>query len=220
SGDYVLSSQKFTWHAAKGRGNFATPNINIIDSLVTVDIPNNFKKEEAWVGYYSKETAFAYIGCWLIKNVNPKALFSQSNNNPGICFSVCKKYNHNYIGLNGGKCFCMQEKPKNINLPECDISPDGIFVKGGGHKADKYMSIYERIKTDIHATNHSGQNGGKCLSFMRQPTIEYQWSACLDFNQILCAKNLNQHAENQSMQRNGWRHYVQTCFEHNCLPIT
>jgi hypothetical protein len=43
----------------------------------------------------------------------------------------------------------MQEKPKNINLPECDISPDGIFVKEGGNKTDEYMSIYERIKTGI-----------------------------------------------------------------------
>ncbi|XP_060604535.1 uncharacterized protein LOC132757228 isoform X2 [Ruditapes philippinarum] len=221
SGNYVLSNQKFTWHGAKSRGNFATPNINIMSSLVTVDNLNNLKNEEAWVGYYSKETAFAYIGCLLIKNENPKALFSRANNNPGICFSVCKKYNQNYIGLNGGKCFCMQERPsKNINRPACDISPDGIFVKGGVHKADDYMSIYVRIKTDINVTNHNGQIGGKCLSFERKSTIEYQWSACINSYQFLCTKNSNQHAEFQNLPLSAWRHYVKTCFEHNCLPIT
>jgi hypothetical protein len=80
SGNYVLSNQKFTWHGAKSRGNFATPNINITNSLVTVDILNNLKNEEAWVGYYSKETAFAYIGKKLYEveiNYNSKGFIAK-----------------------------------------------------------------------------------------------------------------------------------------------
>jgi hypothetical protein len=41
----------------------------------------------------------------------------------------------------------MSERPSEaINYPECDISPDGTWLAGGGNE---FISIYERMKTGM-----------------------------------------------------------------------
>jgi hypothetical protein len=60
---YFVSNEYITWDDAKGRGNFATPNIQVNNSTFIVNISTDLNdNEEVWVGYYQKETAFAYIG--------------------------------------------------------------------------------------------------------------------------------------------------------------
>jgi hypothetical protein len=58
----VISSGKFTWQDANTTKHFATPMIEVNNSSLTVNINVDLRNKEAWVGYYLKETAFAYIG--------------------------------------------------------------------------------------------------------------------------------------------------------------
>ncbi|XP_060580736.1 uncharacterized protein LOC132737463 isoform X2 [Ruditapes philippinarum] len=172
-----------TWFDAKGRGNFATPNILVNSSTFIVNISTDLNdNEEVWVGYFKKGTAFAYIGCGFINNAKPTILLPESRNSPGLCYSMCNKYYHQYIGLNKDKCFCMKEKPiENISLPECDISPNGTWVAGGG---SEYMSIYERLKTEMNVGRN--KDNEECLIF--ESNYRLWWSDCHHSYLSLCLK--------------------------------
>jgi hypothetical protein len=62
SANYTISSRTYTWEEAITKGNIATPSIEMNNSSLTVNITVDVNNKEAWVGYYLKETAFAYIG--------------------------------------------------------------------------------------------------------------------------------------------------------------
>ncbi|XP_060562182.1 uncharacterized protein LOC132721826 [Ruditapes philippinarum] len=100
----ILSNENSTWHDANSRGNFATPKIQVNNSTFIVNIPTDLNdNEEAWVGYYKKETAFAYIECGFVNNAKLTILLPVSRNSPGLCYSMCNKSHHTYVGLNKDK---------------------------------------------------------------------------------------------------------------------
>ncbi|XP_060600044.1 uncharacterized protein LOC132753564 isoform X2 [Ruditapes philippinarum] len=214
---YVLSNETASWDNAKSRGNFATPTIQGNNSSwfninITSDLNEN---ETAWVGYYKKETAFAYIGCSLLNKTVPNGLLPTRKNSPGNCFSLCKETYHSYIGLNKGNCFCLSELPSgNITLSKCDISPNGDWIAGG----NDCMSLYQKIRADIHVTR--GGNSGKCLVFEARNN-ELYWTRCEEYDQTLC-KNGSAivSAQYYSQTYFSWKHYVKACFEINLSPIS
>ncbi|XP_060586436.1 uncharacterized protein LOC132742131 [Ruditapes philippinarum] len=91
----------------------------------------------------------------------------------------------------------------------------GNWIAGGG---SEYMSIYERMKTDlIKDRNHNGN--GECLTF--QINIGHMWSDCNSYHHSLCiSEAIVQIASKNFTTFIEWRHYVQTCFENGCFPIT
>ncbi|XP_060569428.1 putative uncharacterized protein DDB_G0277255 [Ruditapes philippinarum] len=213
SANYFLSNETFSWDDAKNKMNFATPVIQVDNSSFKVNITTDLNQnEDAWVGYFKKETAFEYIGCGRLTNTEPKVWLTLKRNSPGNCFSVCKQYDYNHIGLNNGTCFCLSVILNDeIKFPECDISYDGNWIAGG----KEYMSIYRAIETDI---NVAIQNSGKCLVF--QQNKEVFWAECDEADQKLCKNGESfEPVFHASSQFFFWRHYVKTCFVSNFSAI-
>ncbi|XP_060584393.1 uncharacterized protein LOC132740497, partial [Ruditapes philippinarum] len=180
-----LSIENFTWPKAKERGNMATPTIKVNNTTLFLNISSNVglnENEEAWVGYYQKETAFSYIGCGHINSSDTNILLPHSRKTPGLCYSLCDKSEKKFIALNKDKCFCMSEIPsKTISLAKCDISPNGTWMAGGG---DDYMSIYEKMNTDIYVKS-SDDDGGKCFVFQNTGKNRW-WFGCDKYFHLFC----------------------------------
>lgn len=203
---YQISKSKSTWLNTARNYSLSVPRFDINNS--TVNISHVLVKEDLWVGYVWKTTAFEYIGCMQIGHHNAQALFS--NTNLGRCQYICGS--SMYIGITVKKCFCFDKIPTvNIKHLQCtDTCGSNIFCGGKGS-----MSLYKSTKVpDI--TNGPGY----CLKVEKNANgRQFKWDDCTADMKTLCLFN-NGPTELINGESWAWNVSVQECLKRKGRPTS
>ncbi|XP_060580734.1 uncharacterized protein LOC132737462 [Ruditapes philippinarum] len=210
---YVISEGKISWlEAAKTQTQtFATPITFSSDTFINL----LEDKQEVWVGYFQKTTAFAYVGCVSIDVQHHFSIASEQTNSPGLCLTICTQLRKSkkFVGLSLSKCFCLSDVPgSDIYESGCDLQ-NSYWVAGDG---SVFMSIYET--KDIFGPAVTSDK--KCLAFDKYS--ETFWQSCsLPYKSVCKTKNgtyISGFAGQQSLL--SWASYIKQCFKNICYPIT